>query len=71
LHKTLKDKTFDWCVNHQYRDTKKRGMWVAHKPSQCKAKSSTTFQNEATRVNNTSTGTAMASIINAYEDNQE
>jgi hypothetical protein len=69
--KTLKDKTFHWCVNHQHRDTKKRGMWVAHKPSQCKAKSSTTFQNEATRANNTSTGTAMASIINAYEDNQE
>jgi hypothetical protein len=46
-------------------------MWVAHKPSQCKAKLSTAFQNEATRANNTSTGTAMASIINAYEDNQE
>jgi hypothetical protein len=42
-----------------------------HKPSQCKAKSLTMFQNEATRVNNTSTGTAMASIINAYDDNQE
>jgi hypothetical protein len=69
--KTLKDMTFHWCVNHQHRDTKKRGMWVAHKPSQCTAKSSTMFWNKATRVNNTSTGTATASIINAFENNQE
>jgi hypothetical protein len=69
--KTLKNKTFHWCLNHQHRDTKKRGMWVAHEPSKCKAKSSTVSQNEATRDNSTSTGTAMASIINAYEDSQE
>ena len=69
--KTLKNKTFHWCLNHQHRDTKKRGMWVAHEPSKCKAKSSAVSQNEATRDNSTSTGTAMASIINAYEDNQE
>ena len=36
-----------------------------------KTKSSATTQNEATRLNHTSTGTAIASIINAYKDNQE
>ena len=46
-------------------------MWVAHEPSKCKSKSSTVSQTEATRDNSTSTGTAMASIINAYEDSQE
>ena len=64
--KTFKNKTFHWCVNHQNKNTKKRGMWVIHDPSKCKAKPSTASQNEAASI-----GTAMASIINAYEDTQE
>jgi hypothetical protein len=66
--KTLKDKTFPWCVNHQHRDTKKRGMWVAISNHSVKSSHQLlrfkTKQPELTTLH-------MASFINAYEDNQE
>ena len=68
--KVHKDRTFHWCLNHQHRDTKKKGMWVSHEPSKCKAKVGTGKPNQSQGDSHTTT-TAMTSIISAYEEDEE
>ena len=69
-NKVHKGRTFYWCINHQHKDTKKKGMWVSHEPSKCQAKLVVANSCE-TQTSNTTTTSVMASIINAYEEAEE